>query len=76
MLPSAAPYLALQPSRQGWPICSGMVTGLLRSAGRFAPEHAAAQRFEGTLDGETLKLLTNTNLVDKGTGKCRQGVGD
>ena len=32
-------------------------------------QEVAAQRFEGTLDREALKLLTDTDLADKDVGK-------
>ena len=35
-------------------------------------QEVAAQRFEGTLDGEALKLLTDTDLPDKDVGKGRR----
>jgi len=38
-------------------------------------QEVAAQRFEGMLDSEVLRLLTDAELSDKDTSLCRQNVG-
>ena len=35
-------------------------------------QEVAAQRFDGTLDGEALKLPTDGDLANKDTEECRQ----